>query len=100
MKTVFALLPLISAVMAENISSTCRNLTLDPATEVLSGACNDGQGSNAAWQPTSLDLNTCLVFDDDQNQILWQLYGNFGAQCDSCHFFWNKDPVWGFQRLN
>ncbi|KAK4122892.1 hypothetical protein N657DRAFT_483813 [Parathielavia appendiculata] len=97
MKPVFALLPLISAAIADYISATCRNLTLDPATEVLSGECNDGQGNNAAWQPTSLDLNTCLVYDDAQDQIF---NGNFGAQCDGCHLFYVKDPIWGYQALN
>lgn len=78
MKSIFALLPLFSAAMAEYISSTCRDLALDPTTEVLSGECNDGQGDNAAWQPASLDLNTCLDYDEAQATILVR----------------NKDP-WG-----
>jgi hypothetical protein len=64
-----ALFSLLGAAVAEHISFTCRNLTLNPATEVLSGECNDGQGSNAAWQPTSLNLNNCLVYDAAQSSI-------------------------------
>lgn len=65
-----AFILLLSAATAENISATCRNLTVDPATEVLSGECNDGQGDHAAWQPTSLDLNRCLGYDATQATIL------------------------------
>ncbi|KAK4097340.1 hypothetical protein N658DRAFT_510437 [Parathielavia hyrcaniae] len=86
--------------MAGQISATCRNFVLDPATEVLSGECKDGQGSNEAWQPTSLDHNACLVYDDERDSIFWRQGGNFGAQCDSCHIVWTKDPIWGNQLLN
>ncbi|KAK4233218.1 CVNH domain-containing protein [Achaetomium macrosporum] len=86
--------------MAAHISITCRNLVLDPATDVLSGECNDGQGDHAAFQKTSLDLNTCLVYDITQARILWRKGGNFGAQCKGCSLFWTKDPIWGGQLLN
>ena len=69
MKSV-AFLSLLAAATAEYISVTCRNLALDPTTEVLSGECNDGQGDHAAWQPTALDLNTCLAYDAIQGRIL------------------------------
>ena len=69
MKSV-AFISLLAAATAEYISATCRNLTLDPTTEVLSGECNDGQGDHAAWQPTALDLNTCLAYDATQGKIL------------------------------
>jgi hypothetical protein len=61
---------LLSAATAENISATCRNLTVDPTTEVLGGECNDGQGDHAAWQPTSLDLNRCLGYNETQTTIV------------------------------
>ncbi|KAK4149660.1 CVNH domain-protein [Chaetomidium leptoderma] len=86
--------------MAENLSITCRNLTLDPATEVLGGECNDGQGDHAAWQPTSLDLNACLAYDGQPASIIWRKDGNFGAQCDGCSLFWTTDPIWGGQLVN
>jgi len=95
-----AFLSLLSVAVAEHISATCRNLTLDPATDVLSGECNDGQGDHAAFQPTSLDLNTCLAYDTAQARILWQKNGNFDAQCDGCSLFWTKDPIWLGQLLN
>lgn len=64
------LLSLMAAATAEQISITCQDLVLDPATDVLSGKCNDGQGDHAAFQKTSLDLNTCLVYNASQAQIL------------------------------
>ncbi|KAH6617458.1 hypothetical protein F5144DRAFT_392956 [Chaetomium tenue] len=91
---------LLAAATAEYISVTCRNLALDPTTEVLSGECNDGQGDHAAWQPTALDLNTCLTYDAAQGKIVWQGSGNFGAQCDGCSLFRTTDPIWGGQQLN
>ena len=65
-----AFISLFVAATATYISATCRNFTLDPATEVLSGECSDGQGDNAAWQPTSLDLNTCFAYDTAQGKIV------------------------------
>lgn len=64
------LLSLLSAATAAQISFTCRNFALDPATDVLSGECNDGQGDHATFQKTSLDLNTCLAYDTTLARIV------------------------------
>jgi hypothetical protein len=85
MKTILALLPLISAAVAGQISATCRNFSLDPATEVLSAECKDGQGSNEAWKATSLNLNECLVYDDAQDKIFVSRKTQLSCIYDTLH---------------
>jgi hypothetical protein len=77
-----AFILLLSAATAENISATCRNLTLDPTTEVLSGECNDGQGDHATWQPTSLDLDGCLAYDATQAKIVVKTLKGYRSRCE------------------
>lgn len=69
MMKLIVLLSLLASASAVNISASCE-LILDPATEVLSGQCDDGQIPNNAWQPVSLDLNKCLAYDAEQSEII------------------------------
>ncbi|KAI6083026.1 hypothetical protein F4821DRAFT_245726 [Hypoxylon rubiginosum] len=71
---------LIGEATALYIEKTCANLSLNPSTDVLSANCNNKKG---VANPNSLDLNTCLGWNDEDSAIT---YGtNFGNVCKDCY---------------
>ncbi|KAL2151719.1 hypothetical protein VTH82DRAFT_6817 [Thermothelomyces myriococcoides] len=99
MKSINPLMLLLGIAAASRVSRSCRDLILDPKTQILSGECNDGQLPDTAWVPAELDLNTCLSYDTEQDKILWQRDGNFGAECGDCYLDWEQDPIWRIDKL-
>lgn len=59
---------LIGEATALYIEKTCANLSLNPSTDVLSANCNNKKG---VANPNSLDLNTCLGWNDEDSAITY-----------------------------
>ncbi|KUI59493.1 hypothetical protein VP1G_06727 [Cytospora mali] len=96
---------LAGSVLGVDFAISCTNVTLDATTDVLTAACNIGDGKGT-FDTTSINLNDCFAYGDDKlyppdrngfksaDAVQYQVDGNFGESCDDCFIDYIQDPVY------
>lgn len=75
--TALAATALLGQATAYYFEKTCKDITLDATTDIISANCNDKQ---SVPHPNSLDLNGCLGYNVEDKAI-----GHVSTTPDVCH---------------